>query len=209
MTKRTSESIQKWLRYLFIDELAALKRLAADLPPDPTIVNIGAGGGTSGLAFMESRGDLHLITIDIQDESSPFGCLEAERRMLLEAGYPKSMQQKWNQIHGDSKTVSLLDPVDMAFIDGDHSYEGCAGDIAAWWPQIKPGGIMAIHDYDKERVFLGRDDAEVTPHSSAWPDVDRAVSEFIETALHEKYEVVDTLIVLYKPGQEEVRNEKD
>jgi len=37
--------------------------------------------------------------------------------------------------------------VDFAFIDGDHSYEGCKRDIIAWLPKIKSGGILAGHDY--------------------------------------------------------------
>lgn len=36
----------------------------------------------------------------------------------------------------------------FAFIDGDHSYEGCAADLVAWAPKVKPGGILCGHDYD-------------------------------------------------------------
>ena len=37
---------------------------------------------------------------------------------------------------------------DFVFIDADHSYEGCAADIAAWAPKVKPGGWLCGHDYD-------------------------------------------------------------
>lgn len=37
--------------------------------------------------------------------------------------------------------------LDFVFIDGDHSYQGCSQDISAWWPKVKPGGILAGHDY--------------------------------------------------------------
>lgn len=33
-------------------------------------------------------------------------------------------------------------------IDCDHSYEGVKADIAAWWPKLKIGGVMAFHDYE-------------------------------------------------------------
>jgi predicted O-methyltransferase YrrM len=36
--------------------------------------------------------------------------------------------------------------VDVVFIDADHSYEAVRADSAAWWPKLKPGGIMAGHD---------------------------------------------------------------
>lgn len=33
-------------------------------------------------------------------------------------------------------------------IDCDHSYEGVKKDIAAWWPKLAIGGVMAFHDYE-------------------------------------------------------------
>lgn len=36
---------------------------------------------------------------------------------------------------------------DFVFIDADHSKEGCAADVAAWWPKVKPGGWIGGHDY--------------------------------------------------------------
>jgi hypothetical protein len=33
------------------------------------------------------------------------------------------------------------------FIDGDHSHAACAADIAAWTPFVKPGGVIAFHDF--------------------------------------------------------------
>lgn len=38
-------------------------------------------------------------------------------------------------------------PVDFVYIDGDHSRRGVTKDIAAWWPLVRPGGVMAGHDY--------------------------------------------------------------
>ena len=43
--------------------------------------------------------------------------------------------------------------LDFVFIDGDHSYEGCSADIAAWWPKVKAGGILSGHDYRDERNY--------------------------------------------------------
>jgi len=52
-------------------------------------------------------------------------------------------------IIGDSvqSATSFLTPVDYVFVDADHSYAGCKGDIEAYWPTLKPGAIMAGHDY--------------------------------------------------------------
>lgn len=56
----------------------------------------------------------------------------------------------------------------IVFIDADHTYKGISTDIAAWRDKIKPGGILAGHDYRTE----------------AWPDVTRAVDEAFYNAEH-------------------------
>lgn len=37
-------------------------------------------------------------------------------------------------------------PLDLVFIDGDHSYAGLAEDWAGWAPLVAPGGAVALHD---------------------------------------------------------------
>jgi predicted O-methyltransferase YrrM len=170
----TSEEVRDSFHYLYPAELPELKRLVAGLPPQPVIVNIGSGAGTSGLAFVEARPDCVLYTIDVQDESSPFGCLEAERDVFKRAGQDWRLNSQWFQICGDSAAVgrswSGYD-VDMVFIDGDHTFAGCAGDIRAWLPRIVEGGLMVVHDYRKGKLLPDPDG----PHPMAWPGVDLAV----------------------------------
>jgi SAM-dependent methyltransferase len=36
--------------------------------------------------------------------------------------------------------------VDLVFLDADHTYEGVKADLAAWYPKVKPGGLLAGHD---------------------------------------------------------------
>lgn len=40
----------------------------------------------------------------------------------------------------------------FVYIDADHRYESVVADLAAWWPQVAPGGIFAGHDYMPEHV---------------------------------------------------------
>lgn len=40
--------------------------------------------------------------------------------------------------------------LDFVFIDADHSYEACRSDIIAWLPKVRPGGILAGHDYNPQ-----------------------------------------------------------
>jgi predicted O-methyltransferase YrrM len=46
-----------------------------------------------------------------------------------------------------TQTLSSNAPFDMVFIDACHKTEGVLGDIKAWYPLIKPGGIVSGHDY--------------------------------------------------------------
>lgn len=166
--KHTAHSVVDWTGYLYHEEVDALIELARSLPQDAHIINIGAGNGTSGLAFMEARPDLHVTTIDIQLESSPYGCLAGEEAVFRSAGFWGDPRHE--QIHGDSKDVAFewisqgRDLVDMVFVDGGHQYHEAIGDIYGWRPLIKHGGILAIHDYEKTH--------------KVWPGVDRAVNEY-------------------------------
>lgn len=197
----TAEELQAAFGYLFPDEVTALKQLARSLPPNPAVVNIGSGAGTSSLAILEARPDLFLYCIDVQLDDSPFGCLAAEEKVLNEAGFNGRYYQVW----GDSKRVGvtwveqfaqarkLLPDIWLVLIDGDHSYSGCKGDILSWLPNVRPGGIMAVHDYGKKEVYKRTDLPAKVPHPLPWPGVDRAVRKF----LCPKYEIVlhiDTLI---------------
>jgi len=49
---------------------------------------------------------------------------------------------------------------DFVFIDADHSYAGCGADIDAYRPLLRPGGVLAGHDY-----------------AERWPGVRQAVDE--------------------------------
>src|SRR5208283_1863366 len=46
--------------------------------------------------------------------------------------------------------------VDLAIVDGDHSYNGVLGDLETLAPHMKPGGYIFTHDYRKrDPEYLG------------------------------------------------------
>lgn len=49
---------------------------------------------------------------------------------------------------------------EFVYIDGLHDYQSVSQDIATWWPQVVPGGILAGHDYcgDTHDVVRAVDD---------------------------------------------------
>lgn len=206
----TAESLQAAFKYLFVNEVPALKLLANMLPDDPVVVNLGAGAGTSGLAFMESREDLILYTIDKVGGSHPYGCLQAEEDVLKSADLWSDRVKHilgdnylagmcWFDVEQFDKNGHSLWPsphADLVFIDGDHSYEGCSGDIQAWLPNIKPGGIIAVHDYRKSELYEHDEDfKDDAPHPKPWPGVDKAVDELL-VPHYEQILRVDSLVAL-------------
>lgn len=173
-----SESLRKAFKYFYPNELVLLKSLPYMVRTSPVVVvNIGAGAGTSGLAFLETRQDLILHTVDIQDTNSPFGCLYAEREVVQGAGLGHLFGVRWFQHHMDSKVLARQwqEQCDVCFIDGDHTYEGAVGDILLWLPRIRKGGYMAVHDYHK----AGLPQTEDSPHPLVWDEVDKAVDEYL------------------------------
>ena len=43
--------------------------------------------------------------------------------------------------------VSFNEELDFVFIDANHTYDSVKEDITIWWDKVKPGGIVAGHDY--------------------------------------------------------------
>lgn len=75
--------------------------------------------------------------------------------------------------------------IDLVFIDGDHRYHSVSKDIRNFWAKIKPGGIMAGHDYDSpewDERFIEED------YHGKHHGVSKAVDEFFP-----KIEVEDRL----------------
>ena len=61
-----------------------------------------------------------------------------ERARIMRA--PSTEVAEWLSRHHKGR-------FDFVFIDGDHSYDGTKGDIEAWYPLVRPGGLFSGHDY--------------------------------------------------------------
>ncbi len=83
-----------------------------------------------------------IISVDLKD-----------RATILDAEY-SDLKKYWTFILGDSHDPEIINQVkessdklyDMAFIDGDHSYEGVKQDWDNYTPMVKPGGLVILHD---------------------------------------------------------------
>jgi predicted O-methyltransferase YrrM len=59
----------------------------------------------------------------------------------------------FNRDSADAANLYADGSVDFCFIDADHSEAACRRDIEAWLPKIKPGRILAGHDFDMPEVY--------------------------------------------------------
>ena len=60
------------------------------------------------------------------------------------------LKEPHEYIIGNSKDPRILsrvkEDIDFLFIDGDHSYEGVSRDFELWYPKVRKGGLVALHD---------------------------------------------------------------
>jgi len=124
-------------------------RAVADVPKKAIFVEIGCylGKSTSCLAVeaINSGKDITIFAIDLWDPFKKIGCTVDQ--FLESIGEEASRVVR--PIQSDSKKAADLfknESVDFVWIDGDHRYPGCLGDILAWWPKLKNGGWMGGDD---------------------------------------------------------------
>ena len=134
-------------------------------------VEIGVRQGNNALAMLQ---EMNIKALFLVDPFSPYddgGSYQDERtqRKNMLAMFDRLAQhrEKIVWLFQKSETAAQLFPdqyFDYVYIDGDHSYESVKKDLGSWYRKIKPDGVMAGHDYGC---------------LVAWPDVTKAVDEFI------------------------------
>jgi predicted O-methyltransferase YrrM len=86
--------------------------------------------------------------------------LEKHVRKVLEPYYDRCVILKMSTAMASKFVPDAT--LDLVFLDADHSESAVRSDIENWQPKIKPGGIIAGHDYD-------------------WPTVRKVVDETYKT----------------------------
>lgn len=133
-----AERLSGIFQALGLDEIEELRRLVRLLPPGAKIANVGNGPGTSSIAMCEAGTDCTVYSIGLitstceHDEGIEF---IRSKRLVQMTGGSLLVASEWSQ-----------GPVDLVFIDADHTYESCKADFLAWDPFLKVGGYMVFHD---------------------------------------------------------------
>ena len=142
-----------------------LKSLALDIPRGGIYVETGSYMGCSAVAVgLHARGGVRVYAHDIwvQDmeelvaEGAPPPREEDYFYKFYKGVRDNGLTDTIIPIRGDSKWslgIHEDESVDVAFVDGDHSYEGALGDLQVLWSKMKPGAPVVIHDSNMEPVM--------------------------------------------------------
>lgn len=148
-------SLESLPGYLAPEEGMCLHWLAQKVPPGCGAVEIGSfkGKSSSYIAAGLTAPGARLACVDVwENRAMPY---DPPEDVLPEFERNVAPYRHKIDIHrGLSADIAAQWPslIDLLFIDGDHSYEGCLGDIDAWLPHVRPGGWVAFHDAGQEGV---------------------------------------------------------
>jgi predicted O-methyltransferase YrrM len=146
------------LRFV-LGEVAASQKLDEILPFLDRVAALGPGavcevgtsaGGTLYLLTRAAADDAVLVSVDVDVPAH----VAAARSRLGRA------RQRVVSLQGDSHDEAMVGrvrqalsgrPLDVLFIDGDHSYDGVRRDWELYAPLVRPGGLVALHDVQDDR----------------------------------------------------------
>lgn len=134
------------------DESAVLARLAAGAG---RVVELGVYEGSSALILcraLGAGGELHLVDpfVDASGWALRPGArpsVTATRLAVRRAAARGGPKVRWHVARSqDVGRTWAGGPVDLVFVDGDHSPEGCREDWERWHPHVSARGAVAFHD---------------------------------------------------------------
>ncbi len=144
------------------------RRIARELPEGGQFAEVGCWMGRSLCAFttflteLGKGAGLHAIDTFKGTQTEPNRSIQ-QPTIEEHGGSLRRAFERNLQTFGAGAQVYEMDSLaaascfadgflDAVFIDGDHSYDAVRADLAAWLPKVKPGGIIAGHDYDEAEV---------------------------------------------------------
>jgi SAM-dependent methyltransferase len=183
-----ADAADKIRGYMAWEELAFL----AEAAKDKTVLEIGSWLGRSTKALAATAKQVFAVDHwrgsknDATEEEAKFidswatfnGNLGPEinsRKVVpINRGH-EEIDPTMTYFDGVTSEACPVGPVDMVFVDGEHSYEAAKRDIENGLKMLKPGGLLCGHDFNpgahpgvvqavKELV----PDYRVEPHTSIW-----------------------------------------
>jgi len=118
------------------------------------VVEIGVYEGSSAVVLCEVLdGDAELHLIDPFGEHgwalpAGWGATEGASRRVVDRARRRNVGPKvtWHVDYSAAVASRWSQPVDLVFIDGDHSEDGVRTDWEGWNGFVEPGGAVLFHD---------------------------------------------------------------
>lgn len=137
---------------------------------------IGVEQGRFSAELLSANPDLHLFSVDpwlaysrykdtVEQEKCDGYYAEALRRLEPYSG--RSTVMRATSV--EAVTAFEDESLDFVFIDGNHHFDYVVVDIIEWSRKVRPGGIVAGHDF-KNEAKNGRIPFHVVQASSAYVD---------------------------------------
>jgi predicted O-methyltransferase YrrM len=127
------------------------------------IIETGRFNGGSCFLLACAAPDVPIYSIDIAPRNDD---------LLRTLFKQHNVGQNVDLIVGDSQRTKYpqIGEVDLLFVDGDHSYDGCMNDMVNWYDHLVPNGHLLVHD-----CYVGR-----TGAGDGGSNVQNAVTDFMD-----------------------------
>jgi len=171
-------------RYTTPRELDALLTLASRCRPGANVLEIGSYVGVSSchLAAGLLRRGGRLFCVDTwNNETMPEGPRDTYADFLNNTRRFAGTIRPLRMRSAELLAAHLQLPLDLVFIDGDHSYEAVRADFERVAPWLAPQGLIALHDV------------------TTYPGVSRLVGELLAGGQWALAGQVDSLVWLRRP----------
>lgn len=125
------------------DEFAALCLFLKERRPYTNYMEIGSASGGACLVLSREVGFTNIFSLDdgqhprAVEQQKHFGQIPGLKQFVGDSHSPAAAQFLQTQLPGK---------LDVAFIDGDHSYTGVWQDIELTLPFSRPGTLFVLHD---------------------------------------------------------------
>jgi len=133
-------------------EIEGLYRMVLDLKPQRALEIGTAKGGTLYLWCQAASEDATLVSIDLPWGEFGGGYDEPRADLYRKFAQPAQTLHLLRGNSHDRETHERISglfnnqPIDFAFIDGDHYYPGVKADFIEYGKMVRPGGLIAFHD---------------------------------------------------------------
>lgn len=175
---KTNEIMSSMESHSFHNHFHILYDICNEFKQDITYLEIGCfAGGSASLVSSH-----HLVK---NSYSIDLGFPISNNIPIKNVNKYKNKNCNYNYIEGDSKSIeivnyvhTIIDTVDILYIDGDHSYNGVINDFKNYEKLVKNNGYLIFDDYHDYKFS---------------PEVKSAVDFIVDNYSENKYEIIGSL----------------